>query len=156
MTATRRPRRLARILTGAALAVGALLGAAAAPAAAADPNPEASVTYQNVGTSVGVRVALTQAGTYLGQVEFDPAEQQLRVLDTLNDDDTFYVHVSSTQGGVRHNLGTYSAPGSEAPVDSLVKDFDLPKGTPLDIEVYDDAALTDYIGGARGTGAAIA
>ncbi|MET8475272.1 hypothetical protein ABZY90_31910 [Streptomyces sp. NPDC006422] len=155
MTATRRPRRLARILTGAALAVGALLGAAAAPAAAADPNPEASVTYQNVGTSVGVRVALTQAGTYLGQVEFDPAEQQLRVLDTLNDDDTFYVHVSSTQGGVRHNLGTYSAPGSEAPVDSLVKDFDLPKGTPLDIEVYDDAALTDYIGGARGTGAAI-
>lgn len=156
MTATRRPRRLARILTGAALAVGALLGAAAAPAAAADPNPEASVTYQNVGTSVGVRVALTQAGTYLGQVEFDPAEQQLRVLDTQNDDDTFYVHVSSTQGGVRHNLGTYSAPGSEAPVDSLVKDFDLPKGTPLDIEVYDDAALTDYIGGARGTGAAIA
>ncbi|WP_425829393.1 hypothetical protein [Streptomyces fractus] len=156
MTATRRPQRLARIFTGAALAVGALLAAGAVPAAAADPGPEASVTYQQAGTGVGVRVALTRAGSFLGQVEFDPAEQRLRVLDTMNDGDTFYVHVSSTQGGVEHNLGTYSAPGSEAPVDSVVKDFDLPKGTPLDIEVYDDAALTDYIGGARGTGAAIA
>ncbi|MCX5531213.1 hypothetical protein OG785_11650 [Streptomyces sp. NBC_00006] len=156
MTAIRRPRRLARIFTGAALSVGALLGAAAAPAAAADPNPEAAVTYQEVGDSVGVRVGLTQDGSFLGQVEFDPAAQQLRVLDTKNDDDTFYVHVSSTQGGAEHNLGTYSASGSEAPVDSVVKNFDLPKGTPLDIEVYDDAALTDYIGGARGTGSAIA
>ncbi|MGY0491675.1 hypothetical protein [Streptomyces sp. WG-D5] len=156
MTATRRPRRLARILTGAALAVGALVGAAAAPAAAHDPNPEAAVTYQDTGGGVGVRVALTQGPEFLGEVRFDPARQQLRILDATNDGDTFYVHVSSTRGGVTHNLGTYSAPGSEAPVDSVVKDFDVPRGTPLDIEVYDDAALTDYIGGARGTGAAIA
>ncbi|MER5443301.1 hypothetical protein [Streptomyces sp. NPDC002790] len=157
MTATRRPRRLARIFTGAALTVGALLGAAAAPAAAYDPNPDAAVTYrQAAGGSVGADVALTQNGSRLGEVEFQPETQQLRVYDTRNDGDTFYVHVSSTTNGVTHNLGTYAAPGSEAPVDFLVKDFHLTRGTPVDIEVYDDAGLTDYIGGARGTGAAIA
>ncbi|WP_306318889.1 MULTISPECIES: hypothetical protein [unclassified Streptomyces] len=156
MTATRQPRRLARLLAGAALAVGALVGAAAAPAAAYEPNPEAAVTYQKSDSGVGVNVGLSQGGSYLGTVVFDAHSQQLGVYDTKNDGDTFYVHVSTTHGGVTHNLGTYSAPGGENVVDSVVKDFDLPEGTAVDIAVYDDPALTDYIGGARGTGAAIA
>jgi hypothetical protein len=41
-------------------------------------------------------------------------------------------------------------------LDHEVEDFDLPEGAYVDISVYDDAGLTDLVGAARGSGAAIA
>ncbi|MFI7011355.1 hypothetical protein [Streptomyces sp. NPDC050145] len=64
--------------------------------------------------------------------------------------------ISYSAGGTTHNLGTYVAPGTDAVLDKVVKDFDIPEGAPVDISVYDDQALGDYIGGARGTGSAVA
>lgn len=167
-------RRLAGLFTSAALAVGALLNAAAAPAQAYSPNPTITAHYRDTdscpcsggtladpfdGTSFAhdpggyaVKLELTDERSYLGKVEFHPNDEKLWVYDTKNDGDTFYVQAAYTSGGVTHRLGTYSAPA----MGHVVKDFDIPEGAFVDISVYDDAGLTDYIGGARGTGAAIA
>ncbi|MGY0018782.1 hypothetical protein [Streptomyces sp. cg35] len=171
-------RRLARLFTGAALATGALIGTAAAPATAYSPNPTVSAYYRDTGScpcsggtlddpfdgtyfgkdagGYAVKLELNQGGSFVGKVEFHPNDEKLRVYDTKNDGDTFHVRISYTSGGTTHNLGTYVAPGTDAVADRVVKDFDIPEGAGVDISVYDDAGLTDYIGGARGTGGAVA
>ncbi|MEV5612077.1 hypothetical protein [Streptomyces sp. NPDC052225] len=174
----RATRRLAGLFSTAALAVGALLGAAAVPAQAYSPNPAVSSYYRDTdgcpcsggtlddpfdGTyfaydagGYAVKLELNQGGSFVGKVEFHPNDEKLWVYDTKNDGDTFYVQISYTSGGTTHNLGTVTAPGTDAVMDYVVKDYDIPEGAYVDISVYDDAGLGDYIGGARGTGAAIA
>ncbi|NEB79680.1 hypothetical protein G3I40_31335 [Streptomyces sp. SID14478] len=174
----RATRRLAGLFTGATLALGALLATAAAPAQAYSPNPKVAAAYRDTGScpcgggalddpfdgttfakdpgGYAVKLSLSQGSSLVGKVEFHPADEKLWVYDTKNDGDTFHVRVSYTAHGSTHPLGTYSAPGTGAAVDHLVKDFGLPEGAFVDIAVYDDAGLSDYIGGARGTGAAVA
>jgi hypothetical protein len=171
-------RRIAALFTGTALALGALIATAAAPAQAYSPNPKASVIYRDTGScpcsggaltdpfdntyfandpgGYAVKIELTQGTSFVGKVEFHPNDEKLWVYDTKNDGDTFYVKISYSSGGTTHNLGTYAAPGTGAVLDKVVKDFDIPEGAPVDISVYDDQALGDYIGGARGTGSAVA
>ncbi|QNS04039.1 hypothetical protein [Streptomyces xanthii] len=171
-------RRLAGLFTGTALALGALIATTAAPAQAYSPNPAPSVYYRDTGTcpcsggtladpfdgtyfandpgGYAVKIELNQGGSFVGKVEFHPNDEKLWVYDTKNDGDTFYVKISYSAGGTTHNLGTYAAPGTDAVLDKVVKDFDIPEGAPVDISVYDDQALGDYIGGARGTGSAVA
>ncbi|MFH8801299.1 hypothetical protein ACH4F6_17140 [Streptomyces sp. NPDC017936] len=164
-------------LAGAALGAVALF-ATAAPAQAYSPNPALQAYYYDTdacpcsggnltdpfdGTSFAndaggyaVKMELVDAGAFVGKVEFHPNDEKLWVYDTANDGDTYYVKVGYSSGGTYHDLGTVSAPGTSAVVDKSVKDFDLPEGATVDISVYDDAALTDLIGAARGTGAAVA
>ncbi|MFD8572958.1 hypothetical protein [Streptomyces sp. NPDC059639] len=179
-----RPRRPGGGWRRAALAAAALLSTAAAPAVTAapahaySPNPEVRAVYRDTdscpcgggalsdpygGTSFArdpggyaVKLELNQGSSFVGKVEFHPKSEQLRVYDTKNDGDTFYVHITYTSGRTTHDLGTYAAPGTPAAVDHVTKDFDIPEGAGVDISVYDDARLTDYIGGARGTGGAVA
>ncbi|KPI24904.1 hypothetical protein OV320_8109 [Actinobacteria bacterium OV320] len=170
-------RRFTGLLAGAALGAGALF-AAAAPAQAYSPNPVFQAYYydtDNCPCSGGnltdpfdntyfandaggqaVKMELTSSGAFVGKVEFHPNDEKLWVYDTANDGDTYYVKVGYTSGGVSHNLGTFSPPGTTAVLDYQVIDFDLPEGAYVDISVYDDAALTDLIGAALGTGSAIA
>ncbi|MCX3060254.1 hypothetical protein [Streptomyces beihaiensis] len=171
----RATRRLAGLLTAASAALAALVGTAAAPAQAYSPDPDVKAIYRDTdycpcslsdpfdGTyfahdagGYAVKLELRENGWYVGKVEFHPYGEKLWVYDTKNDGDTFYVHVTYSYDGTTHNLGTYHAPGTSAVVDKTVKDFSIPEGAYVDISVYDDSALTDYIGGARGTGAAIA
>ncbi|MEV3858092.1 hypothetical protein AB0J38_27640 [Streptomyces sp. NPDC050095] len=171
-------RRLGALFAGAALATTALLATGTAPAQAYGPNPKVSAYYRDTahcpcsggtltdpfdGTyfakdpgGYAVKLELNQGGSFIGKVEFHPNDERLWVYDTKNDGDAFYVHLSYTAGGTTHNLGTYTAPGTTAVLDKLVKDFDIPEGAGVDISVYDDPALTDYIGGARGTAGAVA
>lgn len=67
----------------------------------------------------------------------------------------FYVRITYPFGGTSHSLGTYSTPSTSA-VMVTVKGFDIPEGSVVDIEIYDDVSRTDYIGGARGSGGVVA
>ncbi|MFF1546533.1 hypothetical protein [Streptomyces sp. NPDC058291] len=170
-------RTITGLLGGTALAAGALF-ATAAPAQAYSPNPTFRAYYydtdgcpcsggnltdpfdntyfaQDAG-GYAVKMELTNAGAFVGKVEFHPNDEKLWVYDTANDGDTFYVKVSYTSGGTTRSLGTFSPPGTTAVVDYEVEDLDLPEGAYVDISVYDDAGLTDLIGAARGAGAAVA
>ncbi|MDX2679905.1 hypothetical protein [Streptomyces soliscabiei] len=169
--------RFTGLLAGAALGAGAL-SATAAPAQAYSPNPQFHAYYYDTDTcpcsggnltdpfdnttfaqdagGYAVKMEMINSGAFVGKVEFHPNDEKLWLYDTANDGDTYYVKVSYTSGGTTHNLGTFSPPGTTAVLDYEVEDFDLPEGAYVDISVYDDAALTDLIGAARGTGAAIA
>ncbi|MEU6845015.1 hypothetical protein ABZ930_24400 [Streptomyces sp. NPDC046716] len=171
-------RRRAALGAAALLSAAGALAAATAPAQAYGPNPKVAAVYRDTGTcpcrggaltdpyggtsfardpgGYAVKLELTRGRSFVGKVEFHPDGEKLRVYDTKNDDDTFYVHVTYTSGRTTHDLGTYTAPGTAAVVDHMTKDFDIPEGAGVDISVYDDARLTDYIGGARGTGGAVA
>lgn len=171
-------RRRAGLVAAALLSTAGALAATATPAQAYSPNPSVSAYYRDTGScpcsggtltdpfddtyfaydagGYAVKLELNQGGSFVGKVEFHPNDEKLWVYDTKNDGDTFYVQISYTSGGSTHNLGTYSAPGTDTVLDKVVKDFDIPEGAGVDISVYDDAGLTDYIGGARGTGGAVA
>ncbi|MFE9622389.1 hypothetical protein [Streptomyces sp. NPDC006527] len=170
-------RRFTGLLAGAALGAGALV-ATAAPAQAYSPNPTFSSYYYdtdncpcsggnltdpfddtyfaNDAGGYAVKMEMVASGAFVGKVEFHPNDEKLWVYDTANDGDTYYVKVGYSSGGTYHNLGTFTPPGTSAVLDYSVQDFDLPEGASVDISVYDDAGLTDLIGSARGTGAAIA
>ncbi|WP_432135927.1 MULTISPECIES: hypothetical protein [unclassified Streptomyces] len=169
--------RLAAVAGGTVLAAGAL-AATAAPAQAYSPNPSMAKYYYDTdgcpcsggnltdpfdGTyfahdagGLAVKMELTRSGAFLGKVEFHPYGEKLWVYDTANDGDGYYVKVSYTSGGTTHNLGPFTPPGTSAVLDYSVKDLDIPEGAYVDISVYDDAGLSDLIGAARGTGAAVA
>jgi hypothetical protein len=169
--------RFTGLLAGAALGAGAVF-ATAAPAQAYSPNPTFQAYYADTdacpcsggnltdpfgGTTFAadaggyaVKMELVNAGAFVGKVEFHPNDEKLAVYDTSNDGDTFYVKVGYGHDGTYHDLGTFSAPGTSAAVDSVIQDFELPEGATVDVSVYDDAALTDLIGAARGAGSAIA
>ncbi|MQY14424.1 hypothetical protein SRB5_45910 [Streptomyces sp. RB5] len=167
--------RTAGLLAGTALVTGALL-AAAGPAGAYSPNPTGRVQYRDTDTcpcslsdpfdgtyfeqdagGSAVKIELIDsAGRYLGKVEFHPYDEKLWVYDTLNDGDGFSTNITYWSGGTAHDLGTYSPAGTDAVMDYTVKDFDIPEGASVDIQVYDDAGRTDYVAGARGTGSATA
>ncbi|WP_018531208.1 MULTISPECIES: hypothetical protein [unclassified Streptomyces] len=171
-------RRRIGIAAAALLSTAGALAATVAPAQAYSPNPTVGTYYRDTGTcpcsggtltdpfdntyfaydpgGYAVKLELNQSGSFVGKVEFHPNDEKLWVYDTKNDDDTFYVRISYTSGGTTHDLGTYAAPGTDAVMDHVTKDFDIPEGAAVDLSVYDDAGLTDYIGGARGTGAAVA
>ncbi|WP_353944809.1 hypothetical protein ABII15_26660 [Streptomyces sp. HUAS MG91] len=181
---TGRPARPGRGWRRAALGAAALLSTAGAlaagtaPAQAYSPDPKVGAVYRSTSTcpchggaltdpyggttfardpgGYAVKLELTQGSSFVGKVEFHPKDETLRVYDTKNDSDTFYVHIAYVSGRTTHDLGTYTAPGTAAVVDRMTKDFDIPEGAGVDISVYDDARLTDYIGGARGTGGAVA
>jgi hypothetical protein len=170
-------RRFTGLLAGAALGAGALF-ATAAPAQAYSPNPTFSSYYYDTDTcpcsggnltdpfdntyfandagGYAVKMELVSSGSFVGKVEFHPNDEKLWVYDTANDGDTYYVKVGYASGGTYHNLGTFTPPGTTAVLDYSVQDFDIPEGATVDISVYDDAGLTDLIGAARGTGAAVA
>ncbi|MBT2421148.1 hypothetical protein J7F01_11430 [Streptomyces sp. ISL-22] len=170
-------RRFLGLLLGAVLAVGALFGTAA-PAQAYSPNPGLSKYYYDTdscpcsggnltdpfdGTyfsydagGLAVKMEMSDAGWFIGKVEFHPYDEKLWVYDTKNDGDTFVVSVSYTSGGSYHYVGTFQAPGTSQTVDVTVANLDIPEGAYVDISVYDDAERSDLIGAARGTGAAIA
>ncbi|MFJ4717243.1 hypothetical protein [Streptomyces sp. NPDC088785] len=179
-----RPERPARARRRAALAAallsvaGPLAALPAAPARAYSPDPAVTAVYRDTGTcpcrggaltdpfdgttfardpgGYAVKLELTRGSSFVGKVEFHPDGERLRVYDTKNDHDTFYVHVTYTDHRAVHDLGTYTPPGTAAVADRTVKDFDIPEGAGVDIAVYDDARLTDLIGAARGTGGAVA
>ncbi|MFV0133094.1 hypothetical protein ACLGIH_07615 [Streptomyces sp. HMX87] len=170
-------RGLTGALTGALLTAGALF-ATAAPAQAYDPDPSVATYYRDTDTcpcsggsltdpfdgtyfahdagGTAVKMELTHGGWFVGKVEFHPYDEKLWVYDTRNDGDTVYVAVGYSSGGSYHDLGTFSAPGTSETVDLTVRDFDIPEGAYVDITVYDGAGRSDYIAGARGTGAAVA
>ncbi|MFJ6464151.1 hypothetical protein ACIQM0_24500 [Streptomyces sp. NPDC091387] len=173
----RNKQRIAGLFTGMALLAGAL-AATAAPAQAYSPNPTVKTYYRDTGKcpcsggtlgdpfdgtyfqrdpgGYAVKMELSAGDWFIGKVEFHPNDEKLYVYDTRNDGDTFYVHVQYSYKGSTHNLGTHSAPGTSAVVDRGIWDFDIPEGAYVDITVYDGAGMTDYIGGATGTGGAIA
>ncbi|MER5951984.1 hypothetical protein ABT127_38700 [Streptomyces sp. NPDC001904] len=171
-------RRRAALAAAAFLTTAGALDAGGAPAQAYSPNPEVAAVYRDTGScpcsggaltdpygntsfardpgGYAVKLELTRGSSFVGKVEFHPKDEKLRVYDTKNDHDTFYVHITYTRGRTTHDLGTYTAPATAAAVDRMTKDFDIPEGAGVDITVYDDARLTDYLGGARGTGGAVA
>ncbi|MFC8868886.1 hypothetical protein ACFUAC_14665 [Streptomyces sp. NPDC057148] len=170
-------RRFTGLVTGALLAAGALF-ATAAPAQAYSPDPSVSTYYRDTGTCPcsggsltdpfdntyfahdaggwAVKMELSDAGWFVGKVEFHPSDEKLWIYDTKNDGDTFYVSVAYSHNGSRHNLGTFSAPGTSDVVDLTVKDFSIPDGAYVDITLYDDSGRSDFIAAASGTGGAIA
>lgn len=170
-------RRILGLLMGAILAAGALSGIAA-PAQAYSPNPGLAKYYYDTdncpcsggnltdpfdGTyfsydagGLAVKMEMSDAGWFIGKVEFHPYDEKLWVYDTRNDGDTFVVSVGYTYGGSYHYVGTFQPPGTSETVDVTVADLDIPEGAYVDISVYDDAERSDLIGAARGTGAAIA
>ena len=169
--------RVTRLAAGAVLAAGALF-ATAAPGHAYSPNPDFHAYYYdtdacpcsggnltdpfdntyfaNDAGGLAVKMELIGSGDFVGKVEFHPYDEKLWVYDTANDGDTYYVQVGYSSGGTYHRVGTFSPPGTTAVLDYEVDDLDIPEGASVDISVYDDAGLTDLIGAARGTGAAIA
>ena len=169
--------RIVRLAAGAAFTAAALL-ATAAPGQAYSPNPEFHAYYYDTDTcpcsggdltdpfddtyfakdagGLAVKMELISSGAFVGKVEFHPYDEKLWVYDTANDGDTYYVKVGYSSGGTYHNVGTFSPPGTTAVLDHEVEDLDIPEGAYVDVSVYDDAGLTDLIGAARGTGAAIA
>ncbi|MBN0046820.1 hypothetical protein JS756_22450 [Streptomyces actuosus] len=170
-------RRLTGLLTATAGTAALLIGASA-PAQAYSPNPAFHSYYYDTdgcpcsggdltdpfdntyfahdAGGLAVKMEMYSGGAFVGKVEFHPYGEKLWIYDTRNDGDTFYVRVGYSSGGTYHNLGTFKPPGTSDVVDLLVKDFDIPEGAFVDISVHDDSGLTDLIGAARGTGAAVA
>ncbi|MYT69518.1 MULTISPECIES: hypothetical protein [unclassified Streptomyces] len=171
-------RRRASLGAAALLSAAGVLASGAAPAQAYSPNPKVTAVYRDTSTcpcsggaltdpydstsfardpgGYAVKLSLKKGSSFVGKVEFHPNDEKLWVYDTKNDNDTIYVHITYTSGRTTHDLGTYTAPATAAVADHMTKDFDIPEGAGVDISVYDDARLTDYIGGARGTGGAVA
>ncbi|WCN05081.1 hypothetical protein [Streptomyces sp. M92] len=169
--------RTAGLATGAVL-TSALLSAATTPATAYDPDPSYTVSYRDTdncpctltdpidntyfkwdpngyATKVELRGTSTNPGSappYLGKVEFHPYDEKLWIYDTRNDGDTFYVRITyRTSVDKAVTLGSYSAGGTSATVDTKVYDLDIPEGEHLNIWVYDDANGNDQIITAIGT-----
>ncbi|WP_128378940.1 hypothetical protein [Streptomyces cavernae] len=170
-------RRLAGLVGGVVLLVGAML-ALAAPAQAYDPNPSVNRYYyqtsdcpcsggnlsdpfdgtyfQNDAGGTAVKLELYQGGWFIGKVEFHPNDEKLWVYDTRNDGDSYYVRVQYAYNGTTHSLGTFSPPGTSEVVDYSTLDFDIPEGAFVDLMLYDGSGHTDFFGGAYGTASAVA
>ncbi|MEV5608579.1 hypothetical protein [Streptomyces sp. NPDC052225] len=164
-------RRAAGLLSGAVLAVAGLT-ATAGPARAYSPNP--SVDHYTYDTDTcpcsggnltdpfdgtyfaydaggrADKAELYSDGWFIGKVEFHPSGEKLWIYDTRNDGDTFYVKAQYRSGGVTHDLGTFSAPGTDAVMDHTVKDFDLPEGAGVIFWLYDGTGGSDYFGSGSG------
>jgi hypothetical protein len=73
------------------------------------------------------------------------------VYDTRNDDDTYHLEVTWQTGDAYHVLGPYTVSGTSAVVDYDTFNLDIPEGATVHVYVYDDAGLTDSMGGGIGT-----
>lgn len=157
--------RMAGAAAGVALATGALLAATALPAQAYDPNPTAKKIEQPTdncpcsfsdpfdGTrfaqedgGVAVKIELRDSsGSYVGKTEFHPYGDKLWVYDTKNDGDSIYTNVwwFDSSGHLQDYL--YTAPGTDAVLDYRVVSLDIPEGTTVYLDIYDDPGKTDRI-----------
>lgn len=165
-------RLIAGLAAGAGLVAGALLGPATM-AQAYSPNPSTdSYSYRTVdcpcseddfdalddpfggttfsaddgGTAVKVEL-YDDTDWFVGKVEFHPRGEHLRIYDTRNDDDTFYVSVTVFHDGVAEYLGTYRPPGSSSVVDMRDLVVPLAEGDTVSFSLYDDADRDDRFGG---------
>lgn len=91
-----------------------------------------------------------RSGWFVGKVEFHPKAEKLWVYDTRNDGDTFYVSVFYYDGDGDPRSWRVKAAGTSRVVDKTVVNMNIPEGTTVSIDVYDNRARTDLITGTLG------
>ncbi|WP_369030259.1 MULTISPECIES: hypothetical protein [Streptomyces] len=150
-------RRTLGLAAGVALATGALLGTAVAPAQAYSPLPTHTINYRDTdncpcsisdpfdGTyfekdagGYAAKVNLYYGGSYIAKVEFHPYAEKLWVYDTKNDGDGIYAEAWWFDGsGAYHSTGLVQPTGTSSVIDYKIVDLGIAEGTYVYIDVYD-------------------